>query len=272
VIRRWRNLTQFGALLLLVAIPIAAASFEYTRVTGWYQSLDLFGLVFVSPLEGLESILLTGSFFVPLLVGLVPSLLIALLLGRVFCSWVCPVNFLQEMMDRLTCARPARNLQPGEKVGPRPRARTDRVTLPKRTIWLVLAAELAIVIVAGVPLFALWSPPGLVGREIMMAVFYRTLAVEGVILIAILLLNLLAARFFCRYFCPLGGLLAFLGGKRRLRVVFTPQRCTGCGRCDPVCPMGIRPSVGESGSIYCWNCGECVDVCADASLGFRVKR
>jgi len=255
VIRPWRNVTQLGALLLLVAIPLLTARLSYTAVTGWYQSLDLFGLVFVSPLEGLESLLLTGGLFVPLLVGLLPSVLIALLFGRVFCSWACPVNFLQEMTDRALR---------------RPRNRRDVVTLPKRTIWIVLGAELAIVLAAGVPFFAIWSPPGLVGREIMMAVSFGTLAVEGVIVLAILLLNFFTARFFCRYLCPLGGLLALLGGRRRLRVAFDAARCPACGQCDPVCPMGIRPSVGESEAIYCWNCGECVDVCGDASLGFRI--
>ncbi|MEN8150668.1 MAG: 4Fe-4S binding protein [Planctomycetota bacterium] len=257
MIRHGRNATQVGAMALLLAVPLAAGQYAFTGVTGWYQSLDVFGLAFLSPVEGLESLLLTGSIWVPLLWALLPTLLVVLLLGRVFCSWVCPVNLLQEMTDRSMC---------------RPRARPDHVTLPRSTILWVLAAELAAALAAGVPLFCFWSPPALVGREIFMAVFFRTVAIEGALIVVILLLNLFTARFFCRHLCPLGGMLALLGRWRRLRVRHAPDRCTACGQCDPVCPMGIRPAAGESQSMWCWNCGECVDACGDSALSFTVKK
>jgi ferredoxin-type protein NapH len=137
-------------------------------------------------------LLLSGQLYVPLLVGLIPSVLIALVLGRVFCSWACPVNLLSEMMPASRQGRP----------------------LPRRTIWLALTAENGAAAAIGLPLFAIWSPPGLVGRELFMAVFAGVLAIEGLVLVAVLLMNLLAPRFFCRYLCPLGGLLALIGARR----------------------------------------------------------
>ena len=105
-----------------------------------------------------------------------------------------------------------------------------------------------------------------------MAVFFHSLAWEGVLVIAVLALELVTRRFYCRYFCPLGGLLALLGMARRLVVHRRADNCTHCGRCDRACPLGLAPSIGESLSPYCWNCGVCIDSCDHAALHFIWRR
>ena len=91
----------FGAFLLILINPFLNYSLQQNFVQGWYQSFDFGSLWFVSPLEGLESLLITKSFYMPPLVGMMIPVLIALFLGRVFCSWVCPVTFVLEIFDRL---------------------------------------------------------------------------------------------------------------------------------------------------------------------------
>lgn len=144
----------------------------------------------------------------------------------------------------------------------------NSLLVAKRLLWFVLIAELMLSMILGVPLFVFLSPPGLIGREIMMLVFFQTVALEGVILLLIILLELSTRRFFCRTFCPLGGLLAFLGRNRSLRVQVDRLNCTKCGICEKTCPMGLLPSIGEGASAYCWNCGECVDSCCYDALHF----
>ena len=87
-----------------------------------------------------------------------------------------------------------------------------------------------------------------------------------------LALDLITRRFYCRYLCPLGGPLAVLGLRRRLVVVFNPASCNNCRRCDLTCPLGLEPSRGEGSSATCWNCGCCIDACAEGSLSFRWRR
>jgi ferredoxin-type protein NapH len=123
---------------------------------------------------------------------LIPVLL-AFFLGRVFCSWICPISFILELFDR---ARRSISRKPFLR---------NRLLVAKKMLWFVLIAELIVSLVLGAPLFVFLSPPGLVGREIMMAVFFGKLALEGVLVIAVILLELLTRRFFCRTFCPLGG-------------------------------------------------------------------
>ena len=253
----YRILIQTAAFLVILLNPFANYYLGVNFVQGWYQSLGIGNLWFVSPLEGLESILVSKLIYLPLIIGMAIPVLLALFLGRVFCSWICPINYLSELMDRL------------RRFLTRKRFIKDAFKLPKYLLWFALIGELILTMVLGAPIFVWLSPPGLVGREIMMAVFFRTLAIEGLIVLMVLTMNLITRRFYCRYLCPLGGLLAFLGSKRKLVVSRTEPECKECGMCGMVCPLGLDPLKGESLSNYCWNCGECVDICPDRTLDFR---
>lgn len=258
--RRYRTIRLSllaAALLLLLVNPLVNYHFGLTFVQGWYQSLGIGELRLTSPLEGLESMLVTRQVHAPALIGMAIPLLLALLCGRVFCSWICPISFLTESLDSL------------RRFLSRNKLFRDRVLLAKRTLWFALIGEVLLSLIVGAPIFVFLSPPGLVGREIMMAVFFRTLAIEGVLVLLVLVLELVTRRFYCRYCCPLGALLALAGMGRRLVVGQGGGNCTDCGRCDRACPMGLAPSRGESRSAYCWNCGECVDACSHQALDFH---
>ncbi len=254
---RRRRIVLSGAFFLIVVNPFLNYYLHISFLQGWYQSLSIGHLWFVSPLEGLESLLVTKSLYLPSLIGMVIPVAIALALGRVFCSWVCPISFFLELFDALRLRLFRR------------RHLANRLIFAKKILWFVLIAEIVLSMVLGAPLFVFLSPPGLVGREIMMLVFFKSFALEGLLLASILFLELLTRRLFCRTFCPLGGMLAFLGRYRRLRIHHTKDDCTSCGMCSKACPMGLLPEQGEGTSAYCWNCGECVDACRMQALSFQ---
>lgn len=254
---RYRLAVLGGAFVLILINPFVNYYLQQNFVQGWYQSLGIGSLWFVSPLEGLESLLITKTLYMPSVIGMVIPVISAFLLGRVFCSWICPVTFFLELFDRL------RKIISGRQF------LENRLLFAKKLLWFILIIELVTSMILGAPLFVFLSPPGLVGREIMMMVFFKTVALEGVILLFIIFLELLTRRFFCRTFCPLGGLLALLGTKRSLRLHLHQDNCTSCKTCDLACPMGLQPSTGEGLSAYCWNCGECLDNCHQNALDFR---
>ncbi|GAB6192836.1 4Fe-4S binding protein [Desulfocastanea catecholica] len=257
---RWRLAVLSGAFLLILINPFLNYFLQFNFIQGWYQSFGLGSLWFVSPLEGLESMLIAKSVSLPSLIGMAIPVMIALFLGRVFCSWVCPISFILELFDRV------------RKAVERRKFLQNKLLVAKKVLWFTLIGELILSLVLGAPLFVFLSPPGLVGREIMMLVFFKKFAIEGLIILLIVALELVTRRCYCRSFCPLGGLLAFLGKKRSLRVHVEPARCTQCGRCAKACPMGLLPHIGEGTSAYCWNCGECVDSCRHDALSFSWER
>ncbi len=254
-----RLLTLTLAFLLILITPYLNLHFHINFIQGWFQSLSIGHLWFVSPLEGLESILTSREIYGPLLVGMLIPVLLVITLGRVFCSWVCPISFLSEVTDRIIL------------LFSRKRFRSSGLDITRKTLWFALIGEIVLALIFGAPIFVFLSPPGLVGREIMMFTLFGTFALEGVIIIVVLLMHIFSKRLFCRNFCPLGGLLSLLGVKRRLVVEPDLEACLECGMCKKSCPLALNPQRRESLSPYCWNCGSCIESCKASALKFKWK-
>jgi polyferredoxin/Pyruvate/2-oxoacid:ferredoxin oxidoreductase delta subunit len=95
-------------------------------------------------------------------------------------------------------------------------------------------------------------------------------ALLGTVFIVLLALNLSRSRFWCRYICPLGALLAVFSKASLVRLRLS-NACGKCGKCVGVCPTGASPAMGDgwrkAECIFCWNC---VEACPEraASFGF----
>jgi polyferredoxin len=229
--------------------------------------------------------------------------LIGALFGRVFCGWVCPMGFIQDMA---TTAR-------GRVAQVHVRAHESG----KRVKYFVLGFCLLISVSLGIALWlgvgteykqSLWvfaegpmiplAPEGTLFAAIPRSILYLKenvaptflaklsvsqlgewaraipilLAVELLILLIFFIGAYRVPRFWCRYLCPVGAKMApfqkysFLGLRR------DPVKCSKCPHCEAACPMQIRILLlpwEKFNDPECILCGDCADACPNNSLSYK---
>jgi len=221
----------------------------------------------IGALVSLKHFLYTGTFNRIHPAGLALFLTIwatAVLAKKGFCSWVCPVGFLSEILARFHGRFFGKGL-----------VLPAWVDIPLRSVKYLLAGFFIWTIFFKMPLFSLEQ---FIDSEynrfsdIQMLWFFTRISLTALaVLMALLVLSLLVRNFWCRYLCPYGavlGIIGFfsLGGIRR-----DSSHCTRCGRCEKVCQGQIRIMDDvKIQSPECTSCLECVNACPEKALGFSV--
>ena len=83
--------------------------------TGW-GTASSFGIAAICPLGNLEAMLASKTFLPRALVGFAVFLVVAALLGRFFCGWLCPVPWVEKALSKLRA--PGRRFGLGLKESP----------------------------------------------------------------------------------------------------------------------------------------------------------
>jgi ferredoxin-type protein NapH len=214
-------------------------------------------LELTDPLAAAETIGASRSVHLPLLLSILVPVLVTLLLGRVFCSWMCPAGLLFELTHKLRALLRFAEVPPAE------------VRFSHGNKYLLLAVGLLLAAVLGMPFFSLVYPPAVVSRVVHAWIFGTAFSGMLLLLGAMVAVEVLVSpRLWCRTLCPGGALYGILGSLRRFRVRLVPSRCTACRECEPACPMGLNP-VRQSASIECDNCLACLAHCPEDALKLR---
>ncbi len=250
-----------GAVLRAVDRGLAAVSDPEGFLRGFkgtLWSMRVAGVDVSDPLAAVELVAASKTFHGPMLLSILLPVGLALLLGRVFCSWVCPGYLLFEAAGKLRGLLRLAEIRPGQ------------VRFSKRNKYVFLGVGLFAAAAFSRPLFALIYPPAVISRLVHAWVFGASLAGMLVILGVVVAVEVLVSpRWFCRSLCPGGALQGLLGAARLLRVRLVPDRCTRCGLCAPVCEEGLDP-LAESDGIECDNCGQCVRHCPEVALRYGI--
>ena len=258
--RRLRSIRQVHVVRYAVQLAVlgfvVVAAFRHSRESAaGAASIDA-----LCPFGGLETLWtwVTTGRFVPkihtsnLVLG-GALLLSVLLIGTAFCGWVCPFGTVQDGLAKLRGWLHLPALQP--------RGRLDRALRLGR--FLVLALVLWASASTATLWFAGWDPYVTLFSlhwltEPDPATMWPAWAFLGVVLIG----SLLVERAWCRYLCPLGGVLSLLGHLSIVRVRLNPAACTGCNLCVKPCPVGIDVAAPTPAvSSDCIGCLECVANC-----------
>jgi ferredoxin len=179
---------------------------------------------------------------------------IAFLLRKAFCSWVCPVGMLSELLARLGRGIFGRNFRPWKGLD---------VPLRGVKYFLLLFFAQAILRMSAAELRAFLDSPYNRVADLKMGLFFADLGPLGwQILLGLAVLSVLVNGFWCRYLCPYGALLGLVSWASPTRIRRDPRACIDCKLCDRVCMA--RLPVARSRSIRsaeCTGCLDCVAVC-----------
>lgn len=255
-----RRISQLGILALFLAGPWFGIWIVKGNIA---SSLTLDVLPLSDPLVLLQ-VFATGHLpeAAALIGGLIVLAFYFLVGGRVYCSWVCPVNIVTDL---------------AEWVRRRLKIKGSAYLSDKTRYWL-LGAILVVAAVSGSIAWELVNPVSMVYRGL---VFGMGLA-WGVVAAVFLLDVFVGRRAWCGHLCPVGAFYGLVGEGAILRVAAQRrEQCDDCMDCFAICPehQVIKPALkgADKGigpvimSGHCTNCGRCIDVCARDVFEFSTR-
>lgn len=247
-----RRFVQISILVLFLLGPLAGIWI----IEGNLSSSLLLDLIpFTDPFVLMQSM---ASGYIPLFkafLGMGIVVLFYLLVGgRVFCSWVCPVNLLTDAAA--WCRRKLK-------------LRKEKVISRFWRYW-ILAMVMVLPVFTGVMSWEMVNPVSAFNRGL-----FFGMGLGWVLFLMIFLFDLLAVENgWCGHLCPMGAFYSLINRVSLVKVdAVHRDRCTDCLDCFDVCPepeilkgpvYGQKSNIGTLvKDISCTNCGRCIDVCAE---------
>ena len=250
--QKWLLLRRLAQALVLLAF-LSGPWFGVWVFKGNLSASLLFDTVpLTDPFQFVQQLAARHWPYTTAITGAVILLVFYLLVGgRVFCSWVCPVNVVTD-----AAAWSRRRL--GIKTGRAPDSNTR--------YWL-LGGVLIAAAASGALVWEWVNPVTYVQRSLIFGLTGGVWLALGIFLYDLLV----AGRGWCGHLCPMGAFYGLLGRTALLRVSAAKRSaCNDCMDCFTVCPepQVIRPAlkqVGQQSPIIlsgeCTACGRCIDVC-----------
>ena len=251
-----RRIIQLSILFLF----LGGNYFGWEVLRGNYSSAIIVDSLHLSDPYAVLQILASG--FITSSSVLMGALLIFLIYvligGRLFCSWICPMNIVTDLAFRL---RKIFKIETEAKV-----------SVSRNLRYYILALSLIVSATFGMAAFEIISPISMLHRAI---IFGSGTGWAIVAIIFFVDLFILKAGW-CGHICPLGGFYSLVGKQAIIKVKHDKEKCTNCMDCFDVCiEEPVLAIVGKESDFIrsgaCINCGRCIEVCNDNALKYSLK-
>ena len=255
---RYRIMRRFVQVSVL-ALFMAGNVYGWKILQGDLSSSLLFGAVPLADPFALLQVFATGTMVSAraIMGGSIILLFFAVVAGRAFCGWVCPVNMVTDLADIV------RETTAGRGPG---------LLMSRNARYWVLGMSLVLSAVLGIAAFEWISPIGALHRGILFG-----MGMGWTVVAALFLFDAFVVKNgFCGHLCPLGAFYAVVGRASVMRVKHIQERCTRCMQCVESCPEPqVLPMVGKwDGAVTsgeCTICGRCIEVCPDRAMRFGLR-
>jgi ferredoxin len=222
--------------------------------------------------------------------GFIGVLLLTLISGRTYCSFLCPLGIAQDVTSR---------------IGGRIKKKFRRYGFKKPFTILrysILAITVIVTLVWGIYMITLLDPYSVFARSmtyfIKPVVIYLNNFIAGILgkfdvytlsnvpvksfpLIVYSIpaaffllvggLSLTKGRLYCNMICPVGTLLGLISKISLFRIKFDEATCTRCGRCAIRCKSScidfLKPNVDISRCVSCFNC---IHTCPEKAMSYGI--
>lgn len=243
-IRYIRHIIQAQILVLLIFAVTA-------------HDLPIHVLWRVDPLLGISAALAGKVVAVRFIFLGIVMLAAALLLGRAFCGWICPLGFVQDLTS----------------FGGKKRWMSEKLRYLK---YAILLGGLIMAVALGWTFLEWLTPMSILPRALGPIWGPREGILIGIpiLLIAVVFAALTEKRAWCRYICPLGAVLGVPSAKKVVGITLDEEKCIRCMKCQRSCTMGIIDVKGQYGLRWdseCIACLTCRDACPVGAIGLASR-
>ncbi len=262
-VQKYRFIIQTLFLLLCVWIGIEMYLFIHYLQSGgtanfYHRPPGVDGFLPISSMMSFYLFVTTGQIHPAHPAGMfifLAIVLMSLVVGKSFCSWLCPVGFISELIGDF-----------GQKIFKRKIKLPKFLDYPLRSIKYLLLGFLfysVFFLMSTVAVKSFLDSPYNLVSDIKMYFFFADISRVALIVISVLfLLSIIIRNFLCRYLCPYGALLGLLNFLSPTKIKRNAASCIECGLCNKACPSFIKiDKVKAVLSDECTSCFNCIDAC-----------
>ena len=270
-IPKTRRTIQWVTAVITVAIGVQFTLWVVPHLEGRWPSVSrppgVEAFLPIDGMMGLRHLLHTGAIDPIHPAGLaifIGICLMSVVVAKSFCSHVCPVGLVSELLGRLGIRITGRTLTPPKWLDiPLRGLKYLLLGFFAWAIWWVMSPqEVAAFLsspyakIVDAKMWAFFAPPSRL-----------TVAVVGVLIVG----SVFIRDLWCRYLCPYGALVGLLGFLAPLKVTRDADLCTDCHECSKVCPARLPVhGMHRVASVECTSCQDCVVACpVDGCLATR---